>query len=67
VLGSLLWRCGSAGTEACQAAVQEGHPRHKPSWRLPITLPESPRLHGWVASGQTTTKEGMKPHPSEYN
>ena len=49
------------------AAVQEGHPRHKPSWRLPITLPESHGLHGWVASGQTTTKEGMKPHPSEYN
>ena len=38
---------------------------HEPSHSPPLAPPKSPgRLQGWVASGQTTNREGAQPHPS---
>ena len=61
--------CGSMGQQGLttRTGALEGPPWHKPSWSLPLTLPQSCRSQGWVASGQTTTREGVQPHPSADN
>ena len=51
-----------SGEEA--AAVSEGPPWCKRSWRSPVTRPRAHRPKGWVGSGQKTTREGTQPHLS---
>ena len=75
VLEGLLWRLGqqelTTGTETQAATVLEGPPWHKPSWILPLTIygdcHRAQRPQGWIASGQTTIREGVQPHSSADN
>ena len=63
----LLWRRGAAGAHQGQ-----GH------WKVPLGINPLElairtrhvsyhRPQGWVTSGQTTTREGVQPHPSAAN
>ena len=53
------------GEEA--AAVSEGPPWCKPSWRSPVTRPRAHRPKRWIGLGQNTTREGTQSHPSADN
>ena len=71
VLEGLLQRWGGAllclamRTRTLEAEVLGSIPWRVPSQRLPLAPPKSPgRLQCWVTSGQTTSREGTKPHPS---
>ena len=68
MLEGLLWRPGSTeapqGVRALAGAVWESPSWHKPSWRSPLTYRRHYRPWAWVASGQTTTREGAHPHSS---
>ena len=63
VLEGLLWRHGSAESHHRDEGTGRS-PLCKPCWNSPLTLPSSPRAQGWVTSGQTTARKGVKPHPS---
>ena len=65
----LLQRWGTAvahqGTRTLAAEVLGRTPWHEPSQSRPLAPPKSlGRLQCWVASGQTTNREGTQPHPS---
>ena len=69
MLEGLLQRRGAAvvhqGTRKLAAEVLGRTPWREPSQSLPLASPKSPgRLQYWVASGQTTNREGSQPHPS---
>ena len=52
-------------TRTLAAEVLGSNPWREPSQSLPLAPPKSPgRLQCWVASGQTTNREGIQPHPS---
>ena len=58
-----LWLTVSTRTLAEE--VLGSTPWCEPSQSLPLASPKSPgRLQCWVASGQTTNREGTQPHPS---
>ena len=68
VLEGLLQRKGVA-VSCCRdktlaAEVLGSTPWCEPSWSPPLDPPKSCSLQCWVASGQTTNKEGTQPHPS---
>ena len=53
------------GTRILAAEVLGSTPWRDPSQNLSLAPPKSPgRLQCWVASGQTTNREGTQPHPS---
>ena len=57
--------CGSPWTRKLAAEVLGSTPWHEPSKSLPFVPPKSPgTLKCWVASGQTTNREGTQTHPS---
>ena len=69
VLEGLLQRWGwlwlTVGTRTLAAEVLGSNPWHEHSQSLPLAPPKRPgRLQCWVASGQTTNREGTVPHPS---
>ena len=52
-------------TRTLAAGVLGSTPWREPSQSPPLAPPKSPgRLQCWVASDQTTNKEGTQPHPS---
>ena len=59
------WLCLTVGTRTLAAEVLGGTPWCGPSQSPPLAPPGSlGRLQCWVASGQTTNREGTQPHPS---
>ena len=59
------WLRLTMGTRPLAAEVLGGTPWCEPSQSLSLAPPKSPgRLQCWVASGQTTNREGTQPHPS---
>ena len=69
MLGGLLkrweWLCLTVSTRILAAEVLGTTPCREPSQSQPLASPKSPgRLQCWVASGQTTNREGTHPHPS---
>ena len=59
------WLSLTVGTRTLAAEVLGSTPWHEPSQSPPLAPPKSPgRLQCWVASGQTTNREGTQPHPS---
>ena len=61
--GGWLWL--TVGTRTLAAEVLGSTPWREPSRSPPLAPPKSPgRLQCWVASGQTTNREGTQPHPS---
>ena len=65
VLEGLLWSTGWQGLTTGTGPL-EGPPWSKPSWSLPLTR-RARWPQGWVASGQTTSWEGVQPHQSTDN
>ena len=58
-----LWL--TVGTRTLSAEVLGSTPWREPSQSLSLAPPKSPgRLQCWVASGQTTNREGTQSHPS---
>ena len=61
------WRAFSGGVSwqglTTGVGELENPPWCKPSWSSPLALLRSCRPHGWVTSGQTTTREGVQLHP----
>ena len=69
LLEGLLQRWGwmwlTGGTRTLAAEVLGSTPWCEPSQSPPLAPPKSlGRLQCWVASGQTTNREGTQPHPS---
>ena len=61
--GGWLWL--TVRTRTLAAEVLGSTPWRELSQNLPLIPPKSPgRLQCWVASGQTTNREGTQPHPS---
>ena len=61
--GGVLWL--TVWTRTLAAEVLGSTPWLEPSQSLSLAPPKSPhRLQCWVASGQTTNREGTQPHPS---
>ena len=59
------WLCLTVRTRTVAAEILGSTPWHEPSQSPPLAPPKSPgRLQCWVASGQTTNREGIQPHPS---
>ena len=59
------WLCVTVRTRTLAAGVLGSTPWREPSQRLPLApLKSLGRLQCWVASGQTTKREGSQPHPS---
>ena len=53
----------NVGGSPVEAWASRASPQGLGHWKVPfgITLPWSCRLQGWVASGQTTIREGAQP------
>ena len=59
------WFCLTVRTRTLAAEVLGSTPWCEPSQSPPLAPTKSPvRLQCWVASGQTTNREGTQPHPS---
>ena len=59
------WLWLTVGTRTLAAEVLGSTPWHEPSQSLSLAPPKSPgRFQCWVASGQTTNREGTQPHQS---
>ena len=59
------WLCLTVRTRTVAAEVLGSTPWREPSQSPPLAPPKSrSRLQCWVASGQTTNREGTQPHPS---
>ena len=54
-------------TGALATAVLAAVCWRKSSWRSPVAHHRALRLQDWVATGQTTNREGAQPHPSADN
>jgi len=71
VLKGLLWKHGSPGAHHRDGGTGSSSPGIpswcKPSLRSPITYYNTCRTQGWIASGQTTTKEKVQPQPLADN
>ena len=62
-VGGGLWL--TVGTRTLAAEVPGSTPWCEPSQSRPLAPPKSPgRLQCWVASSQTTNREGTQPHAS---
>ena len=59
------WLWLTVGTRTLAAEILGSNPWREPSQSPPLSPPKSPgSLQFWVASGQTTNREGTQPHPS---
>ena len=61
VLEGLLWSCGSAGAHRRASSSSPG--RSALAKALLKLSHRASRRQDWVASGQTTTRQGAQPHP----